>query len=43
MLLMLQLRALQGDEDDTVGYSIILKNAYPIQVSQVELGEGVME
>ena len=33
--------ALQGDADDTVGYSIILMNAYPIQVSQIELGEGV--
>jgi hypothetical protein len=33
--------ALQGDKDDTVGYSIILMNAYPIQVSQIELGEGV--
>ena len=33
--------ALQGDENDTVGYSIILMNAYPIQVSQIELGEGV--
>ena len=32
--------ALHGDEEDTVGYSIMLKNAYPIQVSQVELGEG---
>ena len=36
-----QIEALLGDEEDTVGYSINLKNAYPIQVSQVELGEGV--
>ena len=32
--------ALQGDEEDSVGYSVTLMNAYPIQVSQVELGEG---
>ena len=36
-----QIQALLGDEQDTVGYSINLKNAYPIQVSQIELGEGV--
>tara|TARA_B100001059_G_scaffold154226_1_gene153940 strand:- start:750 stop:1427 length:678 start_codon:yes stop_codon:yes gene_type:complete len=36
-----QIDALHGDEEDTVGYSIVLQNAYPIQVSQVELGEGV--
>lgn len=35
-----QIEALGYDEDDTVGYSITLQNAYPIQVSQVELGEG---
>ena len=33
--------ALRGDEDDSVGYSVTLENAYPIQVSQIELGEGV--
>ena len=36
-----QIQALAGDEKDTVGYSINLENAYPIQVSQVDLGEGV--
>ena len=35
------IQALLGDEEDTVGYSINLENAYPIQVSQIELGEGV--
>jgi len=35
-----QIDALIGDEDKTVGYSCKLMNAYPIQVSQVELGEG---
>lgn len=32
--------ALQGDKEDSVGYSVTLVNAYPIQVSQIELGEG---
>ena len=36
-----QIDALQGDENDTVGYSIVLQKAYPIQLSQIELGEGV--
>ena len=35
-----QIEALIGDEDDTKAYECTLKNAYPIQVSQVELGEG---
>ena len=36
-----QIDALLGDENDTKTYSIVLQKAYPIQVSQVELGEGV--
>ena len=36
-----QIQALLHDEDDTVAYECTLLNAYPIQMSQVELGEGV--
>ena len=35
-----QIQALLHDEDDTVAYECTLLNAYPIQMSQVELGEG---
>ena len=41
-----EIRALQGNEDGVVGYGNLLENAYPIQMSQVELGntnESLME
>jgi hypothetical protein len=41
-----EIRALQGNEDGIVGYGNLLENAYPIQMSQVELSnasDGLME
>ena len=42
----IEIRALQGNEDGIVGYGNLLENAYPIQMSQVELSnasDGLME
>jgi len=33
-----EIQALVGNEDSKIGYANILENAYPIQVSQIELG-----
>jgi hypothetical protein len=41
-----EIRALQGNEDSIVGYGNLLENAYPIQMSAVELSnasDGLME
>ena len=41
-----EIQALDGGKEGHVGYSNFLENAYPIQVSQIELGngsEGLME
>jgi hypothetical protein len=34
------IQALDSSEEHRVGYATMLENAYPIQISQVELGEG---